>query len=343
MVSSNSPAAVLTVLNSGQTLLKGQYTVERELGRGQFAISYLARRTNGERWVIKVLDPKVLADLDPTERDRRETLFWQEAIKLARCSGTPHIAKVEMPFKEGKLVCLPVEYMDCRSLAERPQAILAEQTALEYIQQIGDALTVVHKQGLVHRDIRPANIYLRIHKTQAQAVLTNFQLAVDNDSELSQTRKQELTDGYSPVELYASGKRIGPYTDVYSLAATLYDLLTGEVPYSAEVRLVNKHVLPSPQLKNPDISGKTTKAIFKGMELLPKNRPQSVESWLTLLKHKEALPQKESFVNWSKWQAIWTAAAVIVPLLLGGVAIWINWRTDSRLELPNPPAEKPSP
>ncbi|NEQ31882.1 MAG: serine/threonine protein kinase [Leptolyngbya sp. SIO4C5] len=332
-------------LSPGQTLRNGQYTILRELGRGRFAITYLAEKPGGERWLIKVLNPQVLAGLNDAERDRQETLFWQEAIKLARCSGTPHIAKVEMPFKEGALLCLPVEYLGGDSLADRPQRILTEQAALKYIRQVGEALTVVHGQNLVHRDIRPANIFLRIREGQAEAVLTNFELAINCDTELSRTRKRELTDGFSPPELYARGRSIAPYTDVYSLAATLYELLTGHVPEGATERMVEGKALTSPQAKNPDISGKTTKAIITGMELRPEKRPQTLEAWLLQLgfekeASKTALP---SSINWAKWQTIWAAIAVIVALLVG-IPAWLALRpADPQSETQQPPSELSSP
>jgi eukaryotic-like serine/threonine-protein kinase len=98
-------------LSVGQSLQNGKYTIDRELGRGRFGITYLAKRANGERWVIKVLNPQVVAGLEAKERDRLESMFWQEAVKLARCSNTPHIVTVEMPFKEGSVICLPMEYV----------------------------------------------------------------------------------------------------------------------------------------------------------------------------------------------------------------------------------------
>ena len=89
-------------LNSGQTLQKGKYTIEKELGRGRFGITYRAKRSDGERWAIKILNPDVLAVLSPDERDRLEIMFWQKAVKLSKCSGTSHIVQAEMPFKEGR-------------------------------------------------------------------------------------------------------------------------------------------------------------------------------------------------------------------------------------------------
>jgi eukaryotic-like serine/threonine-protein kinase len=324
-------------LNPGQVLQKGRYTIERELGRGRFGITYLAKRSDGERWVIKILNPSVLAALSPEERDRLETMFWQEAVKLEKCSGTPHIVKTAMPFKEGPIVCLPMEYVSGQSLADRPEPKLSESTALEYIRQIGEALAVVHERGLVHCDIRPANIFLKLRGNQAEAMLTDFGLALSCDAELTRTRTQERSDGFSPIELYSRGKPVGPYTDVYSLAATLYELLTGEVPVSAEDQKLQGQALLSPQVKNPEISAKTTKAILAAMALMPEKRPQSVKDWLQLLVADQSpatVSASGSNINWAKWQTIWSALAVLVALLVG-IPAWIV--------LTQPPQKTPIP
>ena len=126
------------------------------------------------------------------------------------------------------------EYVDGNSLGDRAQRQLLEPTALDYIRQIGAALTVMHQQNLVHRDVRPANLLLRIQGNP-------FGLALDAGSSLTKTRPKELIDGFSPLELYGSGQTLGPYTDVYSLAATLYELLMGEVPVSAVLKLGGKY------------------------------------------------------------------------------------------------------
>jgi eukaryotic-like serine/threonine-protein kinase len=329
-------------LTPGQVLQNGKYTIERELGRGRFGITYLAKRSDGERWVIKILNPSVLAALSPAERDRLETMFWQEAVKLEKCSGTPHIVKTAMPFKEGPIVCLPMEYVSGQSLADRAEPKLLEETALEYVRQIGEALAVVHQKGLVHCDIRPANIFLKLQGKEVKAILTDFGLALSCDAELTRTRTKERSDGFSPIELYSRGQPVGPYTDVYSLAATLYELLTGEVPVSAGDRKLGGSELISPRGKNPEISGKTTKAILSGMALMPKKRPQTIDEWL---KQLPALPSPvtaipDSKVNWSKWQTYWGAAGVLVTLLgvlvtlLVGIPAWLAIKPPEKPSIP---------
>ncbi len=311
-------------LNLGQKLKNGKYVIDRELGRGRFGITYLAKDADGAFWVIKILNPAVLACLNEEECDRLEEQFWQEGTKLARCHGTPHIVQAEMPFKEGTIVCLPMEYVDGVSLADRAERILLEETALEYIRQIGEALAVVHGQGLIHCDIRPANILLRIRGSQAEAVLIDFGLALTCDAELTRTREKERVDGFSPIELYSRGQAVGSYTDIYSLAATLYELLTGETPESAyELRSQSRNIV-SPQVKNLNISAQTAKAILTGMALEAEKRSQSIQAWLKLLQLKK-IPSGSLQIdktNWTKWQTIWGAIAVAVAIVVG-IPAWL--------------------
>ena len=304
----------------GQQLQNGKYTIERELGRGRFGITYLAKRADGQRRAIKILNPDVLANLSTFERQRLETMFWQEAAKLAKCSGTPHIVRVDTPFREGTVTCLPMEYLDGSSLADRGQRTLPETTALEYINQIGEGLAVVHQQELVHCDISPSNIFLRREDSKVDAVLTDFGLALDFDAELSRTRDKERIDGFSPIELYARSQAVGAYTDVYSLAATLYELLTGEVPVSAKDRKLDGIELISPRAKNPEISARTNKAILEGMKLMPEQRPQSVQAWLEKLNAGKTSATNN--LGTPKKPINWTAVGVIVSLFVG-IPAWL--------------------
>jgi eukaryotic-like serine/threonine-protein kinase len=272
------------VLQIGQQLQGGVYTIERELGRGRFAITYLTQRSNGEKRVIKVLNPLVLAELEviaPSERLRLEKQFETEAYILAKFDGLPYIVQTDQPFRENGVLCLPMEYMDGRSLADRGQTILTEEEAIRYIRQIGESLAMVHKKKLVHCDIRPANIFLRSRNGKQEAVLADFGLALEFDAQLTRTRKRERVDGFSAPELYTRDRPMGAYTDVYSLAATLYQLVTGETPISADQRLTNP--VGSPLVKNPKLSEMTHQAILAGLKTVPEERPGSVSAWLKML------------------------------------------------------------
>ncbi|BAY20454.1 serine/threonine kinase [Calothrix sp. NIES-2100] len=266
------------VWKTGQQLQCGKYTIETELGEGGFGITYRARDNNGRYIVIKTLNDQVQRRPDFT---RFQQDFLNEAIKLAKCSH-PHIVQIDEVIQEDNLWCIVMEYIDGDNLAYRVenQGILPEAEALRYIQQIGEALTVVHNNGLLHRDVKPQNIMLRADKSEA--VLIDFGIAREFSQNLTQTHTQMLADGFSPIEQYDKRAKRGAFTDVYALAATLYCLVTGEVPTMAPIRAIGAP-LEEPKIINPGISDRVNQAILKGMEVKPENRPQSIEEWLSLL------------------------------------------------------------
>jgi serine/threonine protein kinase len=255
-----------------------EYTIERELPEGGFGITYLAFKKNGQKVVIKTLNDKVQQrpDFAKLQQD-----FLNEALRLAKCPH-PHIAKVGPVFQEGHLWCMVMDYIDGGNLADRvvQKGILPEDEALLYIEQIGAALTVVHQQGLLHRDIKPQNIMLR--QGTKEAVLIDFGIAREFTPNLTQTHTQFLTHGYAPIEQYYKREKRGAYTDIYALAATLYSLLTAVVPVGALDRERGTPLEP-PKRLNPKISDQINQAILKGMALKADKRPQSMDDWLKML------------------------------------------------------------
>ncbi|MEH1787555.1 MAG: serine/threonine-protein kinase [Nostoc sp.] len=331
---------------AGDRLQGGKYTIERELGRGRFGITYLVKNRNSDRLVIKILNDNLLQSLSKSERARLETMFWREAVNLTRCQHQ-HIVQFRTPFKEGDYPCLVMEYVDGVSLADLRPPKLSEPDALRYIQQIGEALIVVHKNGLIHRDVHPGNILLRNREGQLEAVLIDFGLALDFDHILTTSRTKEVSDGFTPPELYAKGTITHAYSDIYSLAATLYKLLTGKTPVDAVNRKLNGEHLVSPKDLNPQISDRTNRAILTGMKLDPKERSQSVREWLDSLGLTRETPQPELNVasntnsNWQQQIQVWgvvIAAIAAIGTLLSGIVGWIP------IFHPSPqPSQSPSP
>jgi len=273
----------------GHKLQNGKYTIEKKLGDGGFGITYLARNPNGQRVVIKTLNDTMQSRPDFNELQQD---FLNEALRLAKCTH-PHIVKIHEVVQEGQLWCMVMEYIDGEDLAHRvsKQGVLAEAEALRYIQQIGEALTVVHQQGLLHRDVKPQNIMLRSGKLEA--VLIDFGIAREFTPDLTQTHTRSLSQGFAPVEQYYIKYKRGAYTDVYALAATLYMLLTGIVPVNALDRQTGVRLTP-PKQHNSSISDNVNRAIIKGMEVKAKDRPQSVAQWLKLLPSPSSSTPKKS-------------------------------------------------
>ncbi len=270
---------VVTIWKSGYQLQNGKYTIENDIAQGGFGITYLARDENNQPVVIKTLNESVQRrpDFAKLQQD-----FLNEAVKLAKCNHS-HVVKVKEVFPEGQLWCMAMEYIEGEHLADRVQrlGVLSEAEALGYIQQIGEALTVVHQNGLLHRDVKPANIIVRYHKREA--VLIDFGIAREFMPDLTQIHTPYLSHCFAPIEQYQTVAPRGAYTDVYALAATLYFLLTNRLPTIAPNRATGT-VLESPQQINSSISDRVNQAILKGMELEPENRQQTMQEWLELLK-----------------------------------------------------------
>lgn len=269
---------------SGQKLQGGKYTIEQVLGEGGFGITYRARDHNGRCIVIKTLNDKVQGrpDFATIQPD-----FLNQAVRFARCSH-PHLVRIDEVVQEGVLWCIVMEYIDGEDLAHRVvnRGALPEAEALHYIQQIGAALTqVVHSNGLLHRNIKPHNILLRSGNNDV--VLIDFGIAREFTPNLTQTHAPFFFDGFAPIEQYDKRANRGAYTDIYALSATLYSLLTAQVPPLAALRIAGMP-LEVPQQINSSISDRVNHAILKGMEVKAEDRPQSVDEWLALMDIKVA-------------------------------------------------------
>ncbi|MEG4987482.1 serine/threonine-protein kinase [Microcoleus sp. BR0-C5] len=304
----------------GQQLHNGKYIIEEILGGGGFGVTYRAQNPKENKTVaIKTLNANVQGK--PNFREY-QTKFVNEALSLARCSHPHVVQVYEVfPEMVGniELWCMVMELIDGIDLAEylEDNGILSETKALPIIQQVGSALSFVHQQGFTHLDVKPQNIMLRTPPSpplvrggvrenplfsssplskggeisspplskggQGGAVLIDFGLArqVTAPGKL-RTNSNSGTECYAPIELLEKRAELGAYTDVYSLAATLYVMLTGELPFPSQFRKQNIPLTP-PKQHNSKISDRVNAAIVKGMELEPQNRPQSVQKWLDLL------------------------------------------------------------
>jgi serine/threonine protein kinase len=273
----------------GQNLNNGRYKIEKALDSGGFADTYLAYDYyQSTKVVIKTPNDTV------QKRPNFQQYFSDEAERLKKFNNHPHIVKYQDVFDEENLCCIVMEYIDGENLGNlvSDRGVLEESTALAYIQQIGEALTLVHGQGILHRDVKPENIIKR--KNQDQVVLIDFGIAREFTFNQPDSHTQFLSDGFAPPEQYFHKQERGDYTDVYALAATLYVLLTGydsqghhHLPGALDRgnQKINsgRDLLQNPQKINPNISDTVRKAILKGMELDYKKRPQTVEKWLALL------------------------------------------------------------
>ncbi|MBP0027488.1 MAG: serine/threonine protein kinase [Roseofilum sp. Guam] len=310
----------------------GKYTIEKLLESGRFSSTFLAYYTDGEnkeRLVIKALkmfDGKNTSKT-PAEIKELNNKLHKEATRLGQCDH-PHVVKlidqefIETDSHENELVCLPMEYISKVSLEDLDKRVLPEKEALRYIRQIGQALIAVHKKGLVHLDVKPNNILIR-QKTD-EAVLIGFDFSRAPSRGFSKETQKFVSDGFAALEWYRTDQelgKLGAWSDVYSLAAVLYRLLTGVVPPSADDRHRGNETLKSVTELNPEISNRVKNAIEKGMAIKRKDRPKTVKEWLNKLGgYRLSLDCFDS----PKWGAVGAIAGVVAAL--GTVAgLYIAW------------------
>lgn len=286
-------------------LRNGNYYIERVLGCGGFGITYLATQVNLRRKVaIKEFFMKDLCNRDNDTSqvivpsigsrdmvDRFREKFIKEAQTIAQLNNE-HIIRIFDIFEENGTAYYVMEYHSGGSLAElvNNKGCLSESEALIYIRQIADALGYLHSLNMNHLDVKPANVLLN---NSGNAVLIDFGLAKHYDEEGKQTSTTPvgISHGYAPMEQYKKGGvgTFSPATDIYSLGATLYKLLTGVTP--PEASDVYDDGLPPMNVK---VSDSVHKAIVKSMNPSRKERVQSIKDFLNILNSNSSSNQQTS-------------------------------------------------
>jgi len=273
-------------LKAGVVLQKGKYTIDSILGQGGFGITYRAiHHQFNQIVVLKTLNESLRQHQDFAKFQRQ---FISEAHLVAN-SRHPNIVKVWDCFEEEQLFFMVMDYIPGQNLANLIQSghNLHPNQAARYIHQIASALSVVHKNGFLHRDIQPKNIIRRAGTNTL--VLTDFGIACDLTPGIRQTHTNLFSVGYSPPEQCNPQQKLSPATDIYALTATLYYLLTGNAPTPAALRI--SQAVPqtlkfsAKELKNfqPNLTPCIENTILMGLEVDAEKRPQTVESWLGLL------------------------------------------------------------
>ena len=280
-------------LKIGIFLQNGKYRIAQELGHGGFGVTYLAYQVNLERRVaIKEFFMKEYCVRDEstshvrvTTEHNRELVsrFRNKFVKEARCIANlshPHIVRVIDVFEENGTAYYVMDYLGGGTLQDAVQAhgAFSVSVASDYIRQVATALDYIHGRNLLHLDVKPSNIMLN---DSGAAVLVDFGVSKRYDESGRQTSSTPLgvSEGYAPIEQYESGgmDQFSPSTDIYSLGATFYYLLTGVRPPKASALLSESLSFPD---GIPDgIRACTVCAMAPGR----KDRPQSVGEFLRLL------------------------------------------------------------
>ncbi len=283
-------------LNSGE-VLRGRYKIRQRIGQGGIGSIYLAedQRLEGRLCAIKEVEHDRALPAKIFEEAREQ--FMREATVLARLDH-PNLPKVSDFFSRKKRDYLVMDYVpgeDLRDLmldARRRKTFLREDVVLGWANQIANALTYLHRQDppIIHRDIKPSNLKLT---PSGLVKLVDFGLVkvlVPDEMTITVIQGQG-TILYTPLEQYGSdGVHTDVRSDVYSLGATLYHLLTNEAPADARKRFLKPDSLLPPREINSSISKRTQRGIRWAMSLHPDERPDSVEDFrLFLLGQKDII------------------------------------------------------
>ncbi len=296
-----APSDRTEALPDGTCLLGDQYTITSRLSNGGFGITYLATDNYLDRTVvIKECFPEVFCHREGTSvlvrsqsnSDKYRSIvdmFMREARSIAKMRH-PNIVGVHRVFEDNDTAYMAldlIEGQDLRQFMKDGEQTLPARQIREMLIRLLDAIDMVHKQDLLHRDISPDNILL---DKWGNPVLIDFGAAREEASRESRALSAILVvkDGYSPQEFYFAGGKQSACSDLYALAATFYHLISGEAPPNSQTRMAEVAgggADPCEPLAGrfDEYAPEFLSAIDKAMSVLPKERLQSAQEWADMI------------------------------------------------------------
>ena len=294
-------------LPNGYLLQKGKYKLKQVIGQGGFGITYKGiwhTEVKGSLGAMRTEVPvcikeyffkdycvrdaysfrvKVHSDTGKLLFDKFKEKLIKEAKILSEVHH-PYIVNVLEVFEENNTAYIAMEYIAGNSLKDKlaKEGMLPEAEVLRYIHQIGEALQFVHQKNILHLDIKPSNILID-KDNNARLIDFGVSKRYDVGEQETSTTKLTLSKGFASIEQYDNEgiQSFSPCPDIYSLGATMYNLLTGKIPTESILRATRP--LARPRELNPAISEQTEQVILKAMEIIPANRYQSVEEMMNAL------------------------------------------------------------
>lgn len=293
-------------LKENSQLQSGKYRIIRVLGQGGFGITYLAEHTMLDKLVaIKEFFPKEYCDRDATTshltigtRNSVEIVemlkgkFVKEARNISRLNH-PNIITIYDIFQENETAYYVMEYVDGSSLSDMVKrgGAMSEDEALGYIKMIAKAVGYMHSKSMNHLDLKPANIMVR--ESDGEPILIDFGLSKQYDASGDQTSTTPvgISHGFAPIEQYRPGgvSVFTPQTDIYALGATLFNLLSGQVPpHYSDILEDGLPELPA------SVSQRIIDAIGHAMEVKKNKRPGTIEAFVSELYDDDNIGSKSS-------------------------------------------------
>ena len=281
------------------TILDGKYLVGEMLGQGGFGITYIGFDLLLEQKVaIKEYFPMSTgmvsrensttvvwssAVMQKTGMEKGFDSFLKEARKMAKLGGIPGVVGVKSVFIQNETAYIVMDFIEGETLLKKLQreGPMDYSTCISLMTPIMQALAEVHKHGIIHRDISPDNIMVQ---SDGKLILLDLGAAKDLDIQGKdgnvQSSQMVAKHGFSPVEQYGQAGKIGPWTDVYAMAATIYYCCTGVLPPSATDRMIEDTLTCRPRLTKEQFD-----VLAFCMSVLPQKRPQNMDALLQIVTH----------------------------------------------------------
>lgn len=291
----------------------GPYQIVAPLGHGGMAAVYKAYQPAMDRYVALKILPKQLA-LDPEFVGR----FEQEAKVIAKLQH-PHILPVHDFGEAEGYTYIVMPFVDSGTLADlMKRGPLPLERIIGVMKQVGDALDYAHSRGIVHRDVKPSNVLV---DASGNCLLTDFGISkiVESSAKFTATGNLIGTPAYMSPE-QAKGLVVDRRSDLYALGVILYEMATGQVPYSAETPLavVIKHIndpLPPPRMVQPNLPETVERVILKSLAKDPTERYTSAAEMVAALQIGMESPTSQAAVSTS------AETAPMPPPITGPVSV----------------------
>jgi predicted Ser/Thr protein kinase len=254
-----------------------EYDILDAIGKGGMGEVY--KGWHRERGVAVAV--KVLSD-DFAKRDNALVRFQREADAIRQLDH-PHIVHFYDFFKEGGRYFMMLEYVEGHSLETywKSNELLSVEDAHKIVRQVAEALDYAHSRDVVHRDVKPSNILLRMVDGVPHAMLIDFGVAkLETLKNLTNTDTTLGTVGYMAPEQIIASREVTKAADIYSLGVTLYEILTGHLPFEqgSVASIIFAHLQkPAPDIRDmrPDVSPKIAQSIQRAMGKEPEDRFES--------------------------------------------------------------------
>jgi len=327
------------------TQFNRRYQIESTLGEGGFGITYkgiyLSQLKNvaiKECWPDKAarLGESIIwpSSISPANKNEQLKKFIEEGHHIHLCSH-PNIVKVYDWFLANNTAYIVMEFIEGQTLYDlvKEKGALNNQEAKKYFLEIAESLTVIHKQNILHRDIKPDNIMLDKFK---KAILIDFGNAREFIANKTLQMTQNVSHGYAPLEQYSKQGRRGPSLDVYSLCATFYYVLTAKEPPSVTDRVDQDTLIPPRQILS-SIDPLLEQILLTGLKLKVEDRFATADDLLQALQGDWTSPTVKKARKLVKEGKLFEASQVYQnclnePNALTELAIIQSWQNDPNVE-----------